>query len=132
MLHQPPLGQSPCLAAPVTELANEHQGLLVAGGGGWVVSGQHVQEAQLVEGASLARPAVDIAVERERPGQGCGGGRIVPRLPLQYTQLAERVGRAKPVASLAGCRQGAVVKGGGLIPVTAGGQEAAYRGRYRD
>ena len=112
----------------VAERAGQRQGLLVAGGGGRVVPGQHPQEAQLVEGVGLAGLVTGLTVERQRPGQGGGGGRVVSGLPLQCAQLGERVGLAEPVASPARRGQGTVVEGGGLVPVTAGGQEAADRG----
>ena len=42
------------LAEPVAEMAEQRQGLLVAGGGGRVVPGQLLHDAQLVEGEGLA------------------------------------------------------------------------------
>lgn len=104
----------------------------MTGGGGPVVPRQNAQEAQLVEGVRLAAVVTDLAVQRQCPGQAGGGGRAAPALPLQSAQRAKRVGLAEPVSSLARCGQRALVKGGGLIPVTAGGQEAADRGGYRD
>ena len=104
----------------------------MTGGGGLVVPRQNVQEAQLVEGVRLAGVIIDIAVQRQCPGQAGGGGPVAPALPLQYAQRVKRVGLAEPVSSPARCGQRALVEGGGLIPVTAGGQETANRGGYRD
>jgi hypothetical protein len=79
----------------------------------------------------LAAVVTDIAVQRQCPGQAGGSGRVAPVLPLQYAQRAKRVGLAELVSSLARCGQRALVEGGGLIPVTAGGQKTANRGGYR-
>src|SRR5262249_31296662 len=120
------------LPEPVAGAAGERQGLPVAGGGGPVVAGQPVHKAQLGEGVSLAGLVTGIAVERQGRGGGGGGGRVGSGVPWQCAQFAERVGLAEPVVGLARRGQGGLVEGGGLVPVAAGGQEAAHRGGYRD
>src|SRR5262249_48162503 len=132
VLHQAHVAESGCLREAVAGAAGQCQGLPVAGGRGRVVTGQHVKEAQLVEDVGLARQVVDVTIERKCPGPAGGGGRVVAGLPLQGAQFGERVGFAAPVSSLARRGQGGPVQGGGLVPVTAGGQEAAYRGGQGD
>src|SRR5262249_59552987 len=90
--------------------------------------GQRAQETQVVKGVAVAGPVAEVAEQRRCPGEGCGGGRVVSGIPLQCAQRAERAGLAGPVAGLAGCRQGAAVEGGGLVPVAPDAQEAADRG----
>src|SRR5262249_1648871 len=60
-------------------------------------------------------------------GQGGRGGRVVTGLPLHDAQLGEGVGLTEPVAGPVRRGQGGPVEGGGLVPVTAGLQEAAHR-----
>ena len=91
-----------------------------------------MHEAQLVEGIGLAGPVTEVAEQRHGPSQAGRGGRVFPSQLLHTAQFAQRLGLAEPVSGLARRRQGAVVEGGGLIPVTAGGQEAAHRGGYLD
>src|SRR5262250_2071626 len=104
----------------------------MAGGGGRVVPGQHLHKAQVVKGVALPGQVTGRTIKRQRAGQSGGGGRVVPGLALQAAQFGERAGLAELVAGLARRRQGGLVERGGLIPVTAGGQEAADRGGYRD
>ena len=65
------------LAEAVTEVAEQGQGLLVAGGGGRVVTGQLLHDPKIVEGPGLTEPVPEIAEQ----GQGLlvtgGGGRVV-------------------------------------------------------
>src|SRR5262249_11089963 len=132
LLYQAQAVEGPCLDVPGTGAAGSRQGLLVAGSGGRVVPGQSPQEAQLAEGVGLAGQVTNVTVQRQRLGQAGGGGRIVSGLPLQCTQRVERVGLAELIAGLARGGERGLVEGGGLVPVTAGGQEAAHRIRYRD
>src|SRR5262249_61762215 len=103
---------------------------LRGGGGGRVVPSFWLHHAEAVEGVGLAERVTSLAVQRQCPGQAGGGGRVVPGLLLQDAQPGERVGLAEPVAAPARRDEGALLEGGGLIPVATGGQEAAHRGRY--
>jgi hypothetical protein len=87
-----------------------------------------LHDAQVVEGVGLAAPVTEGIVDCQRLGQAGGGGRVVPGRSLQAAQLAERAGLAWLVVGLAGRGKGALEEGGGLVPVTVGGQEAAHGG----
>src|SRR6266496_6655656 len=119
------------LAEQVAEVTEQRQGLLVAGGGGRVVPGHHAKQAHLVERMGLAGQVTEVAEQRQCPGHAGGSGRVVPGIHLKGAQVGEHAGLAEPVFSPARCGEGDLVKGGELIPVTAGGQEPLIAaGRY--
>ena len=82
---------------------------------------------QLGEGAGLPGQIAGVTIKRHCLGQAGRGSRVVSHINLQNTQPVERAGLAEPVARLARRGQGGLVEGR-LIPMTADGQEAAYRG----
>ena len=65
-LHGTQLHEGIALAAPVADVAEQLQRLLVAGGGGRVVPGQLVHDAQVVEGVGLAAPVTEAAEQLQR------------------------------------------------------------------
>ena len=75
------------MAAPVVEVAEQLQRLGQAGGGGRVVPGPPLHQAQMVEGPGLAVPVVEVAEQLQRLGQAGGGGRVIPGQPLNKAQL---------------------------------------------
>src|SRR5262249_56672950 len=87
-----------------------------------------LEQGPAVGGVGLAGQVTGLLIERYRPGQAGSGGGVVPALPLQGAELSERLGLAEPVVGPAGRGQGGLVKGGGLIPVTTGGEEAGNGG----
>ena len=62
----------------VAEVAEQRQGPLVAGGGGRVVPGQLLHQAQVGEGVGLGQPVARVAGQRQRLLVAGGGGRVVP------------------------------------------------------
>jgi hypothetical protein len=116
------------LAGQVAEIAEQRQRLLVACGGRWVVAGELLYGAQLVEGASLTQLFPEVAEQRQRLLQAGSGGSVVPGPPFQNAQLLKGAGLDGPVVGLPGYGQGGLVEGSGLIPVAVDAQEPADRG----
>src|SRR6266542_230859 len=79
----------------------------------------------------LAEQVAEVTEQRQGLLVAGGGGRVVPGIHLKGAQVGEHAGLAEPVFSPARCGEGDLVKGGELIPVTAGGQEPLIAaGRY--
>src|SRR5262249_48214167 len=112
---------------PVADAARKRKRPLVAGSSALVVAGLLVRDAELGERVGLARHITDVLVQRHGFGRGGGRGRMVSSLPGQQAQFVERDRLTEPVPCLACRRQGRALQGFGLIPVTAGNQEAADR-----
>src|SRR6266700_7945880 len=100
----------------------------MAGDGGGVVAGPALHDALLAQGVGLTGPVADTTVERDRLGQAGSGGGVIPGERSHRAEVVERVGLAGLVVRLAGCGQGGLIESGGLIPMTAGKEEAAHRG----
>jgi hypothetical protein len=64
-------------AERVAEVAEQRQGLLLAGGGGRVVPGQVLHQAQVVQGGSLSEAVAGPAGQRQGLLLVSGGGRVV-------------------------------------------------------
>src|SRR5262249_41967521 len=79
------------LAEQVAEVAEQLKGLLVAGGGGRVVAGLLLDEANVVEGVGLADQLAEIAEQRQGLPLAGGGGRVVPGFLLHDTQGVESI-----------------------------------------
>ena len=82
----------------------------------------------MVEGVDLAGKVAQVAEQLDGLGQAGGGGRVVAGQMLQQAELVEHAGLAGPVPGPAGRDEGRLVLARGLVPVTAGAQEAAHRG----
>jgi len=67
------------LAAPVAEVTEEGQGLLIVPGRGRVVTGQPPHDPEVVEGAGLAEPVAEVAVLGQGLLQVLGRARVVTR-----------------------------------------------------
>src|SRR6516164_4840463 len=113
-------------------MAEQCQCLLVACCGGWVVAGELLHGAQLVEGAGLTQLFTEVAEQRQRLLQAGRGGRVVPSPPFQNAQLLKGAGLAGPVVSLPRHGQGGLVEGSGLVPIAVDAQEPADGGGDAD
>jgi hypothetical protein len=74
----------------------------------------------------LAGQVTDVTIKRQCLFQAGGSVRVIAGLLLHDAQFAERV-FTDPVSGLARCGQCGLVERRGLIPMTAGRQEAAHR-----
>jgi hypothetical protein len=81
----------------------------------------------VVERVGLTGLVAELAVQRRRLGERGDGGRVIAGQLLQQAELVERPGLAGPVARAAGRTERRLVLARGLVPVTAGPQEAADR-----
>ena len=80
------------LAIPVADVAEQAEGLLVAGSGGCVVAGQLLNEAQLIAGRCLLGQCAEGEELLQRAlVVGCCG-RVVASQPLKDPELVARVG----------------------------------------
>src|SRR5215472_4657893 len=102
-----------CLAEPVPEVAEQRQGLLLAGRGGRVVRGLFLGDAQGVEGVGLAVQVAEVAEQRQGLLLAGGSGRVVPGQLLHQAQVAKGVGLSVTVTSATGQYPGLLVAGGG-------------------
>ena len=66
------------LAERVAEVSEQGQGLLVAGGGGWLVPDLLLHEAKVIKGVGLAEPVPEVAEQGQGSLLAGGGGRVVP------------------------------------------------------
>src|SRR6266480_7087401 len=93
------------LAKQVTEAFEKRQGLLVAGGGGWVVGGLLLDKAEVVEGVRLADQFAEVFEQGQGLPLAGGGGPIVPGLLLHNSKIVEGLSLAGQVVKLAEQRQ---------------------------
>src|SRR5262252_4984167 len=74
------------LAERVAEVAEQGQGLPVAGGGGRVVPGLLLHQPEVVQRVGLAEPVAQVAEQRQGPVLAGGGGSVVSGLFLGDAQ----------------------------------------------
>src|SRR5262249_58262773 len=85
------------LAEQVAKVAEQLKGLLMAGGGGRVVAGLLMDEADVVEGVGLADQLAEVAEQRQGLPLAGGRGRVVPGFLLHDTQGVEAISLPVPV-----------------------------------
>ena len=89
-----------------------------AGGGGRVVSGQLLQDTDLIEGESLVEAVTDFAEQVQGPATVGGGGRVVPGQPLHGSDHVDGESPAVLIAEVA-------VELEGLLEAVGGGRVLA-------
>ena len=78
----------------------------MAGGGGRVVPGLLLDEAEVVQGVGLAEQVTEVTEQGQGPVLAGNRGRVVPGLLLQAAQDFESLSLAVQVAEVAIQRQG--------------------------
>ena len=91
----------------------------MAGGGGPVVPGQLLHEAEFVAGEALGGRFAEVTERLQRLLVAGSGGRVVAGQPLQHAELIENPGLAVAVALVPVHRLG-LLEGGGGGRVVAG------------
>ena len=105
------------LAERLPEIAEQFQGLLMAGSGGRIVPGQLLHHAEVVESPGLVGPIAQVAEDLQGLTDLGAGGRVVAGPREQFAEESECFGLAEPVtqAAVQVQRAGQIQRGGQIV-----------------